>query len=196
MSASTTTHQYRPIDKPETNSATYFDIKDVPAGAFWLADFLYLNKRKYYQHLADINAGRKNGPKWRNDPFLTYEANRDLIDCLTAALDLTPTQRNRARRYFLNLDREKLGLKTELVAFCLCSFLLEMDKQNHQRRCHPNVERERRDPLFTSVAENLGLTEREIRKTYGKLQYLLRDAPLPPVKDDKRDPNHDRRGGT
>lgn len=92
---------------------------------------------------------------------------------------MTQTQRNRARRYFRNLDREKLGLRLELGAYCLCMYVVEQDEQNQHRRCHPNLPEEKKDEQFQRIADALGLTEREIQKTYGKIQNRLRSAPVP-----------------
>lgn len=185
------------LDKPDTENATYFLAdENVDDGDYWLADFLYLKKQTHYAYLKEINEGRKNGPRWHNDPLITYESARDLIGTLSGHLDMTTTQRHRARRYFVALDRERLGLSLELVAYCLCAYTVEQDEQNRHRRCHPNVLKEERDEQFQWVANSLGLAERDIQKTYGKLQHRLKDAPLPPVEMDRRDPDHYPGGGT
>ena len=164
---------YRALDQPDTNNATYFDAEDVPAGTYWSADFLYLKKRTHYQYLDDMNSGKRNGPKYRNDPYYTRETARHLVESVACQLDLTERQTGRARRYFLGLDRERLGLPSELVVYCLCAYVLEQDERNRYRRCHPNVPAEQIDPVFRRVAESLGLRQRDIQKTYGKLQHRL-----------------------
>lgn len=197
MAAANDQNQSNPsIDKPDTNFATYIEHDEIGEDEKWMADFLYLKKQDYYKHLNDINAGRKNGPTWYNDPFLTYENARDFINIISGGLDMTSVQRHRSRRYFISLDRERLGLRYEVVAYCVCAYIVEQDEQNQYRRCHPNVPNEKTDKLFQQTAESLELTSREIHKTYGKLQHILKARPLPPVQDDRRDPDHYPGGGT
>ena len=168
------------LDQPDTDNATHFLADDVDKGEYWPADFLYLHKRTHFAYLKDFNEGCRNGPKRYNDPLVTREAGRDLIDALSGQLDMTSTQRNHVQRYFTNLDRGELGLRLELVGYCLCMVIVEQDEQNQHRRCHPNVPDRKKDDLFQSLANSLNLTEREIRKTYGKLQHVLRSTPVPP----------------
>lgn len=167
------------LDNPDTNNATFFRADDIGKDEYWPADFLYLKKRDYFAYLKDFNEGCRNGPKRYNNRLVTQEAASDLIRAISGQLEMTPIQRNHARRYFTALDREKLGLSLVLDAYCLCMYVVEQDKRNEYRRCHPNLPEEKKDELFQQVACSLGLTERDIQKTYGKIQSLLWEAPIP-----------------
>lgn len=180
---------FRDINNPDTNFSTYFNAADIDSSAYFRADFRYLNKEKHYQHLKDLNAGRAIGLGRYNDRCVTYEQACDLIEALSAQLGLTSRERYLARCHFVSLDREKLGLELELVAYCMCAYVIEQNERNDTRRGHPNVPDDKHDGRFQEIADSLDLRQRDLVKTYGKIQHRAGRA-VPPVQHDRRDPDH------
>lgn len=182
------------INNPDTNYATYFNADDIDSSAYFRADFRFLRKEKHYQHLKDLNAGRAIGLNRYNDRCVTYEQACDLIEALSAQLGLTNREQYRARCHFVSLDREKLGLELELVAYCVCAYVIEQNERNDTRRGHPNVPDDRHDDRLQEIADSLNLRQRDLVKTYGKIQHRTGGA-VPPVQHDRRDPDHYPEGG-
>jgi len=113
----------------------------------------------------------------------------DTIDNLSSQLGLTTEERSQSRHHFVTLDREDLGLSSDLVAYCVCAYVVEQNERNEERRCHPNVPEKTKDDLFQQIAESLDLSQREIVKTYGKIQNRIDDT-TSPVPEDRHDPDH------
>lgn len=179
----------RSINNPDTDHATFFKAEDVDSSARFPADFWKPNKQNYYQHLKQLNAGFAVSLGRYNDQLVTYDMAVDTVDNLSSQLGLTAKERSRSRHHFVTLDRESLGLSSDVVAYCVCAYVVEQNERNETRRCHPNVSDEKTDSLFQEIAESLNLTQREIVKTYGKVQHRIDDT-VSPVPEDRHDPNH------
>ena len=158
----------RDPDNPDTNNATYIDSSDAGDGSFE-ADHWLLDKQEHYKHLNELNSGWNTGLNWYNNRLNTYQMAKDAINAISGQLDLTDKERSRARDHYVNLDREKLGLKAQLVAYCVCAYVVENNDRNQNRRCHPNVPDEATDDLFQEVADSIGFRKKSITKTYGKI---------------------------
>lgn len=168
-------HAYDDLTTVNFDNRTNIKYQAIDEDAYWPADFLYLQQKKHYEYLNELNAGRKNGPKWTNDDYFTYYAARDLINIISGQLELTPPQRDRAENRFLGLNRGELGHRLDVIAYCLCAYIVETDGNTTKRRCHPNVAEEKKDEVFRRIAEALGLNDEQISKVYGKLRHQLDD---------------------
>jgi len=175
MSVQNSRNRFRSPNNPDTNFATHLLAKDAEPG-FFESDFRYLNKRKHYQYLKELNSGKNISLKWYNDRVFTYEIASDFIDALSAHLELTPQERDNARSYFINLDREKLGLESHLVAYCVCAYVVH-ENDNDERACHPNVPDDKKDELFRQMVESLDLNQKAVVKTYCKIENRVPETP-------------------
>jgi len=192
MSVQNTSDRFSSYENPNTQNSTHFRADDVEG--YFRADFRHLKKSVQYAHLKKINEGFCLGLNRYNDRYLTREMARDHIEGLASQLDLTIREKVQARRYFLSLDREELGLESSLVAHSVCCYVVEQNERNECRRCHPNVLDEDRDDRFQQMEETLGLSQRDLVKTYGKIQNRL-GSTVAPVREDFRDSDHYRGGG-
>lgn len=181
MNTQNSSDQFSSFEHPNTRNATYFLSDDVN-GAY-PADFRKLDKSLHFEHLKKINEGRCLGLNRYNDPYITREWSRHHIEALSSQLEMTVREKIQARRYFMSLDREELGLESNLVAHSVCAYVIEQNEKNDARRSHPNVPDEKRDNLFQDMEENLELNHRATVKTYGKLQNLLQNT-TPPIRED------------
>lgn len=179
----------RSINHPDSDPATFFKATDVDSSARYPADFRFLNKQEHYLRLKWLNAGFAIGLNRYHDQLVTYEMAVDLIDNLSSQLGLTTKERSQSRHHFVTLDREGLGLSSDLVAYCVCAYVVEENQRNEERSCHPNITDEKKDTLFQQISESLNLTQREIVKTYGKVQNRIGDT-VSPVPEDRHDPDH------
>lgn len=154
---------YSPLPKPDTNNATYIGWTEIDESEYWLADTVPRSKRKYWEFQNQVNSGLRNGKRW-NDPYETYRTNRDLILNLTSHLYMRPHQRTRAIDLISRLDLQKLGLRAELVAFCICAYVIH-DSENDLRCGYPamgsmgNICEELRE-----MQKSLGIKDKEFRK--------------------------------
>lgn len=166
-------YPYQELVAPDPNNETIIVYREISPDEYWPADFLYSQKRKYYKYLDEMNQGRKNGPKRYHYSYATYEAAEDLINILASQLGLTTRQQGHARDAFLDLDRGKMGQDLVLVAYSVCSYIVEDDDRNTERRCHPDVKEEDQDEVFKKVRDSLGLDKRAITKMYGKIEHRI-----------------------
>jgi len=162
------------LNAPETNNATWFDYNEETEGYFASSSDWYRTTRYlYFQHLAEINRGRKRGVSYWNDPYITYQSNRDLIEVIADQLDLLPRQRDQAKAWFTNLDLDEWGVRVELVACCLCSRIVHEDEDD-ERRTHPSVPDDKKPKEFVGMADRFNLREKDVRSMYGKIDAYLR----------------------
>ena len=161
---------------PDANAATYIPWWKIPAEQERLEGSLRTSSRKFYKDLDHYNSGL-----WtlmtRNDPFETFRQKRDLINMLSAELELNLEQRSRVRSQYLYLDLSKQGVSMELVAFALCAYAVHSDSKrydHYDRKCHPQTPTESTDPLFVKLlsyfVEAGRFSNKDFEKQYGKVQ--------------------------
>ncbi|TKX76677.1 hypothetical protein EXE53_30570 [Halorubrum sp. SD626R] len=172
MSAKTDSHAYSDLTNCDTNNATYIGFSDWNGGT-WSSGYLPENKQDYYRHLNAINSGLKNGHKWQNSSYRTYELNRGLIQCLSDQLRLDGWEVKKAAQTFDALQRSNMGLSSELVAFTTCANLVHRLDDN--RDYHPRTNPEDRDPFFEQCRGDLGITHDEFQSVYGKIAHKKRN---------------------
>ena len=166
---------------PDTNAATYISWWEIPAEQERLEGSLRTSSQKFYKDLDLYNSGL-----WtlmtRNDSFETFRQKRDLINMLSAKLELNPEQRSRVRSQYLYLDLSKQGVSMELVGFALCAYAVHSDSKrydHYDRKCHPQTPTESTDPLFTELlsyfVEAGRFSLKDFEKQYGKVQNQFGD---------------------
>lgn len=169
------------LNAPDTNNATWFDYSEATDG-YWdsSSDWYRTTKYLYYQHLAEINRGRKLRGQYWNSPYHTYQSNRDLIDAVGTQLNLLPRQQQEANAWFAHFDLDKWGMQADLIACCLCARIIHEDDSD-VRRTHPNVpdDHEDKPTKFARIAEQFKLRERELVSMYGKVDSYLRKQDQP-----------------
>jgi hypothetical protein len=172
------------LNAPNTNNATWFDYNEETSG-YWdsASDWYRTTKYHYWQHLAEINRGRKRGGSYWNDPYLTYQANRDLISVVGSQLSLLPHQREEAQAWFAHFDLEKWGMRVDLIACCLCARVVHEDDFD-DRQTHPNVPDDHEDkPMeFVKMSERFNLPQKHVVSMYGKVDTYLRGNDQPKVR--------------
>jgi hypothetical protein len=176
MSTTTAQRTNRSIAQPDTSRETRIGWKggseqwtEKDENSYWEADYLYLRKGKHYQHLDQIDGGFKNGPRWWNQTYFTNLSNWDLITILSDNLDLSTEERQLAVGYFIRQDLQKWGIRKELVAWSVCSYIVHSNEQNC-RQCHPLTPDEESDELFQQAAESLDLPFNARVKTWAKVE--------------------------
>lgn len=161
---------------PDTNNATWFDYNENTEG-YWdsTTDWYRTTKYSYYQHLAEINRGRKSGGSYWNDPYHTFQSNRDLIEIIGGELNLLPRQQKLAKAWFTQFDLDTWGERADLIACCLCARVVHEDEED-KRRTHPNVpdEHEQKPEEFAELATRFKLPETSVGRMYGKVDTHLR----------------------
>ncbi|ELZ34035.1 hypothetical protein C474_03720 [Halogeometricum pallidum JCM 14848] len=139
------------------------------ANDYFRADYLYLRKGAYWKYQDEVDAGKRNGPKWYNGSYYTYVENRNLIEHYAARLELSRIQRERAVSFFLSQDLRKWGIDKRFVAWAICTYLVHSDERDI-RQTHPACGEANAEISFRELADGLGLTERQRHRLYGKVQ--------------------------
>jgi len=113
--------------------------------------------------------------KWRTKEGKRKQRRREkrkAFDTVANQVELTPHRRQQTEIVFRQLDLQRLGLPTELVAFCLCALAARQDG----RMYHPNRSDENNDKPFLDFAQSLSEREQSlIVKTLNRLQHRLSD---------------------
>lgn len=173
------------LNAPDTNNATWFDYTEKTDGHMMSSSEWYKwVRQEYYKHLAEINRGRKRGAGIWNDPYHTYQSNRDLIRIISSQLDLSSVQRDEAEDWFLSFDLERWGVRKELVAYCLCAWIVHND--GSERKAHPDSPDDEKPDQFVNLPEQFGLRKEDLQKVYGKIGHHLRNESQSPARFDRR----------
>lgn len=175
---------YEPLLKPDTNNATYIGWDEISESEYWLADTIPRSKRKYWEYQNQVNSGLRNGTWW-NDPYETYRTNRDLILNLTSHVHMRSQQRTRALDLITRFDLQKLGLRAELVAFCICAYVVHETEKDPRCGYPTKGQMENVTDELRSMQDSLGITDRQFQSTYGKVQHRDRTAEPSDVDHDK-----------
>jgi len=139
------------------------------AGRYRQADSLYRKYERFYEHLDQVDAGLKNGPAWWNQAYFTVWTNRDLISILARNLELLPHQQNKAKRYFLQQDLRRWGIRKELVAWATCAYVVHSDEKD-KRRSYPSIKQGEKAEQFWDIGHRLDLSMDERTRTYHKVK--------------------------
>jgi hypothetical protein len=162
---------------PDTNNATEIDYdgkwSSDSGHEHWPADFRYSDKVSYYEHLNDLNCGRKNGGTWWNQKYFTSLSNVRLIETLSSQFELLPRQAIRAKSFFLSQNLQYWGIKKTLVAWATCAYVIHSDEAD-VRRCHPlAVIEDNEEDRFWELTYDLDFSKRNRIKTYHKVQSKM-----------------------
>lgn len=176
MTAKTDSHAYSNLTNCDTNNATRIGHNKWSGDGRWPADFCPPNKKEYYQHLDRINSGQQNGHNWQNKAYNTYTMNRDLIQCMTDKLRLDQWEVKKAIQWFDGLQRSNMGIKSRVVAFTTCAYLVH--RLDDSRVYHPQTKLENRDYFFEKCREDFDISHEWFERVYGKVSHKIRNNEL------------------
>ncbi|UBF19282.1 hypothetical protein HRTV-17_gp83 [Halorubrum phage HRTV-17] len=131
---------------PDTENATYFDPNERNADS------------DKFKRLMLYNRGTWLGPGEENKKVTHRQDNLAILDSLSGQLELTPFQKEKARRIYDSLDLQDLGKPACLVAFGVCALVANDDVHDGTRywpTANDTCE------LFENIAGNLGFTENQ-----------------------------------
>lgn len=139
-----------------------------------------IDRRDYYKRLDDHN--RDCWWKFRDEIDLSYdcdnEIKRHILFAFAGELGLNQYQRRKALNHLFRLDLPKFGMRTDVVAFCLCALVLKSEAKRYgdDGPYNPHRGPENNKDRFVSVESQLietrGRTNKTyIQKTWGKLIY-------------------------
>lgn len=175
---------YGDLPKPDTNNATTIDWQKVPKDEYWETDHLPRNKRKYWKFQNQNNSGQRNG-RWQNRPYETYRINRDLIENLLSKIRTHPNQRARAIGLITRLDLQKMGIPAERVAVAICAYVIHHAEDDPRYAYPAKGHMDRIADEVRSLQKSEGITDKQLRKTYHKVQHLDGRMDPPDVVHDK-----------
>lgn len=104
--------------------------------------------RETYRRLSVADSPDWDGG-WKDRNKETEENSHAIIDSIASSFELTPHQKQRARRYFDALpDNYNQAYSTALLALCVCGFVGREDGRDY----HPNNVRERKPTAENDIA--------------------------------------------
>lgn len=149
-------------------------------------------KEKYYR-LDQHN--RDNIWKWRTDVNVQgsqdFQFNRYTILAIGSQLGLSDLERQKAFEKLFALDLQRMGLRMEGVAFCVCALVSNQDSteryENGDRIYHPQRNDENNPPAFVELQNHLidsfgTISKKSIQSIFQKLEQEN-----VPIKDKKED---------
>lgn len=171
----TSSHAYAGLEKADTNSASWFDFREIDATEDFdsESDWRKTHKRTYYQHLDHQNRGYANGVR-RNKPFYTYQSNLHLSEALSSTLGLRPTQASKAKLWFRRLDFQKLGHPSEVSGFCICAWIVH-ETERDQRKCHPQSIEEWPAEFTDRYGSWSSNYQNRVPNAYGQVDHRIRN---------------------
>lgn len=180
---------YESVEQADTNNATRIGWQErtehYDPDQTWMDDRYPRRYGDWYQHKDLTNNGYQNY-NWVNKPFYRWLENVRLIGACSTQLPLTKRERGHAVGLFTRLPAQKFGTHKEIYAVATCLYVVEFNGLD-ERRAHPNVTDERKPAEFRlgPVSEQFGVSEKRLRKAYGRIEYWDRTDELgpPPVFD-------------
>lgn len=156
-----------PLTSPDTNNATKLNKHDSSDKK---RKDNTISFQEHYKKLNMYNTGRWNG-KWRDESHQRVIENLATYDAIASQLGLTDRQKGIGRSRFLIPDFRRYSQMggVRIVAFCTCKLVCGEDGRDY----YPTRKRENNDALFMNIADDLGLTQRNIEKVIPKLQNEL-----------------------
>ena len=122
-------------------NATHFDPDDAPP-----------HLRPYYRrldlHNRDAYVGREDTRVWEK---VDREYHHALIEGMSVQLELNKKQRAFADHLYHGVDRQKIGMVSELTGFCCCALALRVGGSSREYR--PERNDENNDPVFVNMAD-------------------------------------------
>lgn len=143
-----------PLVSPDNNAATRFNPEEAPA-----------DKRAYWQRLAGYQSGLKN-LDWVDRRAQRRQDNLAVFDAISSQLELTRWQKQVGRELFDGFDLRELGYGVELVAFCVCVWVVETDGRFY----HPQSPDS--DELFVRLADALRLNTNHVQRCLARFKRM------------------------
>lgn len=100
------------------DNSSSFKLSEVPK-----------HKREKFKRLKAMNEGTHNG-KWRDESVMHAQDRERDFETVASYLELSPFQKEESKRVFENLDHEKLGFSSHLVALSVCAHIVWEDGRN------------------------------------------------------------------
>lgn len=82
----------------------------------------------------------------------------------------------RAVQLFDGLQRSYMGLKSKVVAFSTCAYLVH--RHDNSRKCHPQTKPEERDYFFEECRKDFDISYDWFKSVYGKVSHKIRNDKL------------------
>jgi hypothetical protein len=130
---------------PNTENATFFNPDEA-------------SNPERFKQLRFYHRGTWKDRREENKEVRYRQDNLAILDALCGHLCLTDYQKKEARRLFDGLDHRSLGKRTDLIAFSVC--ILVCNDEVDDYRFYPTSNDN--DPLFTSMQEDLGFSNKVV----------------------------------
>ena len=165
-------NESEPLTQPDTDNATKFHPGDADHDSQYREDGT-ATFEQHYSRLARHNTGVFNG-KWADENKRARQDKLAVFDALAGQLELTPYQKETARREFDNLSVRDLsspaGIDVPLVAVMVAAVVARRDG----RMYHPAANEESNDALFTALLDSLGYCDDSLlHSAFGKVHYRV-----------------------
>lgn len=138
---------------PDTENATHFNADEVDS-SFWKGP-----TSVNYKRLLIYNRNTWKSRYEENKEVTHRQDNLAILDAISGQLDLNKFQKDKARRIFEDINLGKLGKPARLIAFGVCTVVVN-DDVPYGSRYHPQMTNP--DETFVSLAESLGFTDNQL----------------------------------
>jgi hypothetical protein len=143
-----------PLVSPDNYAATRFNPEEAPPG-----------KQSYWKRLAGYQSGIKN-LDWVDRAEQRRQDNLAVFDAISSQLELTRWQKQVGRELFDGFDLRRIGYPVELVAFCICVWVVEGDGRIY----HP--QKPDSDELFQQFASDLNLNLKHVQRCLARFKAM------------------------
>lgn len=161
---------YAPLTTPDTNNATSIEWQSLTEGEYPTDGYPGETTKDRFKNLDLTNQGAYNF-HWENSNLVKNRLNDWGIKAIASQLELRPWQSEQAASWIHSLQLNEWGISAELIMFSICLTIVHSDERD-VRRVYPNSKG--RDPAFTKVQSDLGITNKDAIKTYAKLKQYFR----------------------
>jgi len=126
------------------------------------------HKRAQFERFRAYNTGLWNGPRRENKEAMYRQDNLHRYDSIASGLELTPYQKERGRQLLDDVEPSSFGKPIDQLLFAICVIVANADAEG--KRYWPHPDKRDNDPLFTEMAEDIGLSTRMQMSSVMKLK--------------------------
>lgn len=162
-----------PGTNPRTLSepnATYFLLDDVPYRNRQLYSRLKRHNEDKYWNRDDTDKNKTTDTEYHNH----------IIEAIASHLELNRKQAAYAERLYHAVDKQRLGCKCELTAFCCC--IISLRRITNDRDYYPTLREDKKDRIFHRFEgwfkSQFGVSSNRLISVMWKIEHRHSDLPI------------------
>lgn len=154
------------MDTDYIEPATRIDSSDAPS----VSRYDGVESLKQFYHRLQLVNTLEWDWEWRDESQQRTKDRQAILDAIASSLELKTHQRERTKKILSDApDSMRQGYEITLLTFCAAALACKPDGRHY----HPDRSARNNDSTFSAVLDRLGLSHRQVRKCYRRLESRI-----------------------